>query len=105
MRAPARAQDLILAHRVKGYRAGDLERRYFRLAIEEAFFVSYGFLPRETAASCIRAAPAGLGRQGMQGRAQEVLDSVRQHGYTYPKLQAHFDRKNFLVAGSTSNRR
>ena len=26
--APARAQDLILRHRVKGYRAGDLERRY-----------------------------------------------------------------------------
>ena len=39
MRAPARAQDLILAHRVTGYRAGDLERRYPRLAVEEAFFV------------------------------------------------------------------
>ena len=26
MRAPARAQDLILAHRVKDYRAGELER-------------------------------------------------------------------------------
>jgi len=28
MRAPARAQDLILAHRVKDYRAGELEHRY-----------------------------------------------------------------------------
>jgi hypothetical protein len=28
IRAPARAQDLILRHRVAGYRAGDLERRY-----------------------------------------------------------------------------
>ena len=27
LRAPARAQDLILRHRVKDYRAGDLERR------------------------------------------------------------------------------
>jgi len=44
------AQDLILAHRVKDYRAGELERRYRRLAIEEAFFVNYGFLPRKTAA-------------------------------------------------------
>jgi uncharacterized protein len=35
MRAPARAQDLILAQRVKNYRAGELERRYPRLAIEE----------------------------------------------------------------------
>ncbi|MDQ3215663.1 MAG: winged helix-turn-helix domain-containing protein, partial [Pseudomonadota bacterium] len=28
IRAPARAQDLTLRHRVKNYRAGDLERRY-----------------------------------------------------------------------------
>ncbi len=33
MRAPARAQDLILFQRVRGYRAGDLERRYERLGI------------------------------------------------------------------------
>src|SRR5256885_10693099 len=48
MRAPARAQDLILAYRVEDYRAGELERRYPRLAVEEAFFVNYGFLPRDT---------------------------------------------------------
>ena len=35
IRAPARAQDLILRHRVKGYHAGDLERRYSALGIEE----------------------------------------------------------------------
>src|ERR1700758_4175531 len=45
IRAPARAQDLTLRHRVKGYRAGDLERRYARLGIEEDFFINYGFLP------------------------------------------------------------
>jgi len=44
--APARAQDLVLRHRVRGYRAGDLERRYAQLAVEEDFFVNYGFLPR-----------------------------------------------------------
>src|ERR1700749_3520750 len=48
MRAPARAQDLILAYRVRNYRAGELARRYPRLAIEEAFFINYGFLPRKT---------------------------------------------------------
>src|SRR5580698_8360751 len=48
IRAPARAQDLTLRHRVRDYRAGDLERRYPRLAIEEDFFVNYGFLPRAT---------------------------------------------------------
>ena len=46
IRAPARAQDLILRHRVAGYRAGDLERRYARLKIDEDAFVNYGFLPR-----------------------------------------------------------
>src|SRR4029077_10213534 len=47
IRAPARAQDLTLRHRVKRYRAGDLERRYPELAIEEDFFVNYGFVTRE----------------------------------------------------------
>lgn len=44
LRAPARAQDLTLRHRVKGYRAGDLERRYPRLAVQEDFFINYGFV-------------------------------------------------------------
>src|SRR5438270_13032013 len=44
IRAPARAQDLVLRHRVKDYRAGDLERRYAKLDIEEDFFVTYGFV-------------------------------------------------------------
>jgi uncharacterized protein YcaQ len=48
IRAPARAQDLMLRHRVKDYRAGELERRYPRLAIEEDFFINYGFVPRAT---------------------------------------------------------
>jgi len=44
IRAPARAQDLTLRHRVTGYRAGDLERRYSDLDIHEDFFVNYGFV-------------------------------------------------------------
>src|SRR5882672_913793 len=48
IRSPARAQDLILRHRVKGYRAGDLERRYASLDIEEDVLYAYGFLPRTT---------------------------------------------------------
>src|SRR4030081_3353255 len=46
IRAPARAQDLTLRHRVKDYRAGALERRYATLAVEEDFFVAYGFVTR-----------------------------------------------------------
>jgi uncharacterized protein len=44
LRAPARAQDLTLRHRVKGYQAGDLERRYPRLPLQEDFFINYGFV-------------------------------------------------------------
>ena len=51
IRAPARAQDLTLRHRVRGYHAGDLERRYMSLGIEEDFFVNYGFVPRATQAA------------------------------------------------------
>lgn len=92
MRAPARAQDLILAHRVRNYHAGELECRYPRLAIEEAFFVNYGFVPRETLALLQpREAPRAWNTT-MRSRAMEVLAFVREHGPTYPKdVQAHFD--------------
>src|SRR6185369_11584270 len=44
IRAPARAQDLTLRHRVVDYRAGDLERRYAELDVHEDVFVNYGFV-------------------------------------------------------------
>src|SRR6202042_2262194 len=44
IRAPARAQDLTLRHRVTNYRVGDLERSYTKLGVEEDFFVNYGFV-------------------------------------------------------------
>jgi uncharacterized protein YcaQ len=46
IRAPARAQDLILRHRVVGYRAGDLERAYPTLPLVEDMVHVYGFLHR-----------------------------------------------------------
>jgi len=107
MRAPARAQDLILAHRVKDYRAGELERRYPRLAIEEAFFVNYGFLPRKTLALLHpRGAPRAWDAWDatMQAHAQEVLAFVRQHGPIYPKdVQAHFDHGRMKRWGANLN--
>ena len=104
MRAPARAQDLILAHRVEGYRSGDLERRYPRLAIEEAYFVNYGFLPRE-AVSLLhpREDPFGWDAR-MRARAGEVLEFVRRHGPTRSKdVQAHFDHGRVRWWGSDLN--
>src|SRR5262245_52113409 len=104
MRAPARAQDLILAHRVLGYRAGDLERRYPRLAIEEAFFVNYGFLRRETMALLHpRGAPSSWDSR-MEARAQEVLAFVRQQGPSHSKdLQPHFDHGRIKRWGGELN--
>ena len=46
IRAPARAQDLILRHRVGRYRAGDLERAYPDLPLVEDMIHVYGFLHR-----------------------------------------------------------
>lgn len=42
IRSPARAQDLILRHRVKDYKAGDLESKYPKLPLEEYFLFAYG---------------------------------------------------------------
>jgi hypothetical protein len=104
MRAPARAQDLILAHRVKDYRAGELERRYPHLAIEETFFVNYGFLPRETLTLLHPRPMPPAWDTRMQARAQEVLAFVRQHGCTYPKdVQAHFDHGRMKRWGGNLN--
>jgi uncharacterized protein YcaQ len=107
MRAPARAQDLILFHRVKNYRAGDLERRYAKLPIEEAFFINYGFLPGDTAALLH---PRGGPRyydawdKPMQARAQETLAFVRQSGHTSAKdVQAQFDHGRIHRWGASLN--
>ena len=47
IRAPARAQDLILRHRVADYGEGDLERRYPKLDVEEDALHNYGFVHRD----------------------------------------------------------
>lgn len=47
IRRPARAQDLILRHRVRGFREGALDRRYPRLGLEEDHLHVYGAMPRE----------------------------------------------------------
>ncbi|TXT36958.1 MAG: hypothetical protein FD135_3923 [Comamonadaceae bacterium] len=91
IRAPARAQDLTLRHRVKAYCAGDLERRYPTLDIEEDFFVNYGFLPRSTQALMHPRSPATAWPPERQAQAQAVLDFVRAHGTVHPReVDAHF---------------
>ncbi|NDZ12107.1 cytoplasmic protein [Variovorax sp. WS11] len=91
IRAPARAQDLTLRHRVKDYHAGDLERRYARLAIEEDCLVNYGFLPREHLALMHPREAKRAWDAETQRKAAEVLAFVHEHGRVHPRqVEAHF---------------
>ena len=85
IRSPARAQDLILRHRVHGYRAGDLERQYASLDVEEDYLYAYGFLskpvwqllhPRKT--------------PPLRAFEKKVLETVARLGEVHPRaLEAH----------------
>lgn len=85
MRAPARAQDLILYQRVRDYRAGDLERRYERLGLEEDAFVNYGFVPREMLALLHPRTPRRPWDEDTYSRARDVLAFVQARGVVHPR--------------------
>jgi len=91
IRAPARAQDLTLRHRVTGYRAGDLERRYSRLDVHEDFFVNYGFV---TGAVQALMHPRGGAAPWTAARGRHVhalLDFARTRGAVHPReVDEHF---------------
>jgi uncharacterized protein len=94
IRAPARAQDLILRHRVGGFRAGDLERQYASLQVEEDYLYAYGFLskavwqllhPRKTAP--------------LRALEKKVLDTVIRLGEAHPRiLEAHLGKRRVVNA-------
>jgi uncharacterized protein len=91
IRAPARAQDLTLRHRVKGYRAGDLERRYAALGIEEDIFINYGFVPGAVLALMQPRAAMSSYPPARRKRAQALLEFVRARGEAHPReVDAHF---------------
>lgn len=85
IRAPARAQDLTLRHRVRDYRAGDLERRYATLPIEEDFFVNYGFVTRAVHQRMHPRRPRQPWSAERTRQAKDVLAYVRQHGVVHPR--------------------
>ena len=112
IRAPARAQDLILRHRVTDYRVGDLERRYAKLGIEEDFFINYGFVTRKLQELMHPRTDAGVPAAGclpwpaaQRRRAQLLLDFVRQRGSVHPRevdeYFSHGKVKNYW--GGSSN--
>lgn len=105
IRAPARAQDLTLRHRVRDYRAGDLERRYPTLAVEEDFFVNYGFVPRALHALMHPRQARTAWTQARWRQAHEVRAFVRERGVVHPRevdaAFAHGKTKNWF--GGSSN--
>jgi uncharacterized protein YcaQ len=91
IRAPARAQDLILRPRVAGYRAGDLERRYPALDVEEDVFINYGFVTRAVHALMHPRAGASLLPTAGNKRARALLMFVSERGTVHPReVDAHF---------------
>ena len=112
IRAPARAQDLTLRHRVKDYRAGDLERLYPTLDIEEDFFTVYGFVTRSLSALMHPRTRNGVPVEGRRRwsparkkQAQLLLDFVAARGTAHPRdVDAHFMHgKVTNYWGGTSN--
>ncbi|MCC5850880.1 MAG: YcaQ family DNA glycosylase [Verrucomicrobia bacterium] len=98
IRAPARAQDLMLRHRVTDYRAGDLEARYPRLAVEEDFFVNYGVLPRATQSLMHPRTSRSEWSPERWAQARAVLEFVKSRGVVHPReVDAEFDH------GATQN--
>lgn len=98
IRAPARAQDLVLRHRVRNYRAGDLERLYTKLDVEEDVFINYGFVTRSLQALMhprphvsVPAAGAQPWPAIRQENALRLLEFVRAKGAVHPRaVDEHF---------------
>lgn len=94
IRSPARAQDLILRHRVRDYQAGELERRYPSLGIEEDFLYAYGFMPQSTWQLLHPRLTSKL-----TASEQRVLDIVSAHKRIHPReLEAYLGRKREINA-------
>ena len=94
IRSPATAQDLILRPRVKNYHAGDLERRYAALDVEEDYIYAYGFMPRTTWQLLHPRNSADLPLL-----ERKVLEVVRKVGRIHPAdLEEHLGRERVVNA-------
>jgi hypothetical protein len=96
LRAPARAQDLILRQRVAGYRAGDLDRGYAALGLAEEFVHVHGIVAAATRR--LLHPRARLRRWHVESEhptlAQEILDHIARTGPTHPRdLHRAFGRR------------
>lgn len=80
IRSPARAQDLILRHRVEDYKAGDLEKFYPDLELEEGYLYAYGFFKRD-----LWQAVFPKPTDALSSFHKKTLTSVSRLGSVHPK--------------------
>ena len=89
IRSPARAQDLILRQRVTDYRAGDLDRSYRALKLEEDFLYAYGFMPIRTWQLL-----HPRGQRALTSVEKKVLAIVANQKRLHPReLEAHLGKQ------------
>jgi len=99
IRSPAAAQDLILRHRVPGYRVGDLGRAYAEGEIEEGMLYAYGFLPRRTWELLRPPQPP------LSDLERDVLEAVRQADDVHPRdLEPQFGARRAVNAWGGQSR-
>lgn len=101
IRAPARAQDLILRHRIRNYVAGRLESHYPRLPLSEEMLHVYGFLP-DTRRGLLHPGNLSPGWRAFEQRHRrlraKVLAFMREAGTAHPR-----DVEQAVGAGAVEN--
>jgi uncharacterized protein YcaQ len=88
IRAPARAQDLILRHRVRDYRAGELETQFASLGLAEEMLHVYGFV-RTDALGLLhprRRARVWSVEESHPHLRRAILAHLKRHGPTHPRV-------------------
>lgn len=108
IRAPARAQDLILRQRVPGYRAGLLEARYPELPVFEDMLHVYGFVARKHYALLHPRAAAARRDWPVENEhphlRRALLAHIRRHGPAHPRdVVARFGRAAVMNAWGGSS--
>ena len=102
IRAPARAQDLILRHRVNDYRVDDLEKSYDTLPLIEDAIYNYGFFHRDELALLHPRVMSARWHDFMAEHAslrRKVLRYLSEHEEAHPR---ELEKIWSAVAGSTA---
>jgi len=85
IRAPARAQDLTLRHRVADYHAGDLDLQYQALDLEEDVFVNYGYVSRSLSALMHPRTASSRPPAPRSARERAIVAFLNERGEAHPR--------------------